>query len=163
MKLWAYIALLAVTGGAQSRRPGDIQPAASPFVRDFLDAHNDVRSRVGVGPLVWSEHLAAEAQNWAETLAARNQFRHTPNSSYGQNLFSSTRREAPSQVIDAWASEARDYSYSSNRCRGVCGHYTQIIWSTTREVGCGVARGGGREVWVCNYNPPGNWVGKRPY
>jgi len=26
-----------------------------------------------------------------------------------------------------------------------------------------VARGAGREVWVCNYDPPGNWIGKRPY
>jgi PadR family transcriptional regulator len=48
-------------------------------------------------------------------------------------------------------------------CRGVCGHYTQIVWSNTREVGCGVARDSNREVWVCNYNPPGNWIGERPY
>jgi pathogenesis-related protein 1 len=30
-------------------------------------------------------------------------------------------------------------------------------------VGCGVARSGRTEVWVCNYDPPGNYVGERPY
>src|SRR5712691_6171246 len=59
--------------------------------------------------------------------------------------------------------EARNYDYASNRCHGVCGYYTQIVWRDTREVGCGVARGPGREVWVCDYSPPGNWVGRRPY
>jgi pathogenesis-related protein 1 len=66
-------------------------------------------------------------------------------------------------VVNAWAAESRNYDYRSNCCRGVCGHYTQIVWAGTQEVGCAVARGGRREVWVCNYDPPGNWAGKRPY
>jgi hypothetical protein len=83
---------------------------------------------------------------------------------YGENLFEMRGASAsPAQVVAAWASESRNYDYNSNRCRGVCGHYTQIVWKDTKEVGCGVARGGGREVWVCNYDPPGNWAGKRPY
>ena len=69
----------------------------------------------------------------------------------------------PTDVVGVWAAEARDYSYRANTCHGVCGHYTQLIWSDTREVGCAVARDASREVWVCNYDPPGNWVGVRPY
>jgi hypothetical protein len=38
-----------------------------------------------------------------------------------------------------------------------------MVWSTTKEVGCGVARNSRREVWVCNYDPPGNYIGKRPF
>jgi hypothetical protein len=26
-----------------------------------------------------------------------------------------------------------------------------------------MARCGNTEIWVCNYNPPGNWVGEKPY
>jgi pathogenesis-related protein 1 len=142
---------LAATGTAQSRT-------------DMLAAHNAVRAQVGVAPLAWSERLAARSQDWADTLLARKQFFHRPNSKIGENLFeTSGARASPSQVIDAWAGESRNYDYKSNRCRGVCGHYTQIVWRDTKEVGCGVARGGGREVWVCNYDPPGNWIGKRPY
>jgi pathogenesis-related protein 1 len=103
---------------------------------------------------------------WADTLLARKQFIHRPDSSYGENLYDVTGATVtPAEVVKAWADEARDYDYKSNTCRAraVCGHYTQVIWNTTKQVGCAVARGGGREVWVCNYDPPGNWQGKRPY
>jgi pathogenesis-related protein 1 len=130
----------------------------------MLAAHNAVRLRVGMAPLAWSSVLAASAQEWANVLLARRQFVHRPNSTYGQNLYEITGATAsPAKVVNVWAWESRNYDYSSNRCRGVCGHYTQIVWGDTKEVGCAVARGRGREVWVCDYNPPGNWIGKRPY
>lgn len=130
----------------------------------MLAAHNAVRARVGVAPLVWSERLATLSRQWAETLVARGQFRHRPNSAFGENLFEIRGTAASAdEVVSAWTEELRNYDYRSNRCRGVCGHYTQIIWGDTQEVGCAVARGGGREVWVCNYDPPGNWAGRRPY
>ena len=72
-------------------------------------------------------------------------------------------RASAAEVVGYWAAEARDYSYRANTCRGMCGHYTQLVWNDTREVGCAVASEPGREVWVCNYDPPGNWVGERPY
>ena len=97
-------------------------------------------------------------------MAERGQFFHRPKPPYGENLFEITGGGAsPAQVVHDWASESKDYQYRSNTCRGVCGHYTQIVWRDTRRVGCGAARTGRTEVWVCNYDPPGNWVGKRPY
>ena len=162
---WLLI-VLAGTGGAQSRRFGEGQPPLAPstLARDMLAAHNAVRARVGMAPLAWSNRLAARSQDWADTLLAREQFIHRPNSTYGQNLFEITGATAsPAQVVKAWAAESRNYDYTSNRCRGVCGHYTQIVWGGTKEVGCAAARAGGREVWVCDYDPPGNRVGKRPY
>jgi pathogenesis-related protein 1 len=150
--------VLAGTGVAQSRHFGEGR------VRDMLALHNAVRARVGMAPLAWSDRLAAGSQDWADTLLARKQFVHRPRSTYGENLFEVIGATASSaEVVNTWAGESRNYDYSSNRCRGVCGHYTQLVWSDTREVGCAVARGGGREVWVCNYDPPGNWAGRRPY
>jgi pathogenesis-related protein 1 len=162
---WLLIVLTG-TGGAQWRRVGEGRPAIAPSspARDMLAIHNAVRARVGIAPLAWSDRLAARSQDWADTLVARMQFGHRPNSPYGENLFEITGATASSaQVVNAWASESRNYDYSSNRCRGVCGHYTQIVWGDTKELGCAVARGGGREVWVCDYDPPGNWASKRPY
>jgi uncharacterized protein YkwD len=132
--------------------------------RQMLSAHNAVRSRVGLPPLLWSDNLARFARDWANTLLARNQFSHRPNSPYGENLFEIRGDVAsPQEVVGDWASEARDYDYRANRCHGQCGHYTQIVWRNTKSVGCAVARGGRREIWVCNYDPPGNYVGQRPY
>lgn len=161
---------LAPAGSAQwhyigQKQAGDKQSAAtSSLAREMLAAHNTVRAGVGIAPLTWSDRLTARAQEWANTLLARNQFVHTPNSPYGENLYEIAGATAtPTQVVDAWAAESRNYDYGSNKCRRVCGHYTQIVWGETKEVGCAVARDSGREVWVCEYNPPGNWVGKRPY
>ena len=38
------------------------------------------------------------------------------------------------------------------------GHFTQVVWKDTRQLGCGVAMCDGGEIWVCNYSPPGNFV-----
>lgn len=155
---WLVIVLTG-TCGAQWQRLGE-----GSLAREMLAAHNGVRARVGMAPLAWSDPLAGRAQEWADSLVARGQFAHRPNSGYGENLFEITgARATSSQVVNAWAEEVRDYDYRSNKCRGVCGHYTQIVWGDTKEVGCAVARRGAREVWVCDYDPPGNWAGKRPY
>jgi uncharacterized protein YkwD len=130
----------------------------------MLAAHNAVRATLSIRPLTWSDALAARAQDWATTLLARGEFIHHPKSPYGENLFEIDGATAsPEQVVEAWAAESRDYDYATNKCRKVCGHYTQIVWAATTKVGCGVARNARREIWVCNYDPPGNYIGKRPY
>lgn len=134
------------------------------LAREMVAAHNRVRRDVGVPPLEWSQPLAERAQDWAARLLGRGQLVHRPGSKFGENLFAITGAPAtPAQVVGAWADEFRAYDYSTNQCRGVCGHYTQVVWKDSKKVGCGVARGRGREVWVCNYDPPGNWAGQRPY
>jgi uncharacterized protein YkwD len=118
---------------------------------------------VKLAPLKWSDQLAVVSQRWADHLLARHQFVHS-DSPYGENLFDITGASAtPSLVVKQWASESLNYDHAANSCRGLCGHYTQIVWRESREVGCAVARGGGREVWVCSYDPPGNYLGQRPY
>ena len=79
-------------------------------------------------------------------------------------------RKAPSKVVDEWGSETQYYDYGSNTCQAgqQCGHYTQVIWRSTQQVGCGSAvcnRGDGweAEIWVCQCLPPGNYQGQRPY
>ncbi len=135
------------------------------MTRDMLMAHNAVRVKVGVPALAWSETLARVAQDWADRLIAERRFDHSPNSKYGENMFRMDgARSTPQKVVERWASEAVNFDYKANRCKGgECLHYTQIVWRDTREVGCAVARGGSREIWVCEYAPAGNYVGRRPY
>jgi pathogenesis-related protein 1 len=135
-------------------------------IDQMLQAHNQVRQDVGVAPLQWSPQLANYAQEWAQKLAREGKFEHRSNSSYGENLASATGQQlSPARVVQMWASEVADYNYANNTCAPgkMCGHYTQIVWEHTQQVGCGMARSGNREVWVCNYNPPGNVIGQKPY
>ena len=153
-RAWVGILFLAVAVPAQD----------SDLAREMLSAHNAVRAKVGVGPLKWSDDLARVAQEWANTLIAERRFDHRPKSKYGENLFRMDgARATPQKVVERWASEAANFDYKRNKCNGECGHYTQIVWRATKEVGCAVARGGQREVWVCEYAPPGNYIGHRPY
>jgi uncharacterized protein YkwD len=131
---------------------------------EFLKAHNKIRADLGLPPLGWSEKMAGVAKDWATALIVRSQFQHS-RSGYGENLFEIRGgRSSPPEVVDAWAAEAADYDYRGNRCRASqCGHYTQVVWRGTTTLGCAVARSTSREVWVCEYSPPGNVVGQRPY
>ena len=134
----------------------------------LLAAHNDARAAVGVAPLVWSNEVAAHAQDWANHLAANNDCKlaHRPQNPYGQNLFWSSRAATAAQAVAMWVAEKANYDAASNTCtpNTVCGHYTQIVWANTTRLGCGRATcGGGAEIWVCNYDPRGNYNGQRPY
>jgi len=149
--------------------------------KDMVAAHNRWRKTVGAPPLTYSPELAASSQEWANHLKQDNQCRmqHSkPDGKYGENLFwasaitwSDGKREVqqvkPAKVVDDWASERKNYDYKHNSCAEgkMCGHYTQVVWKTTTTVGCAVAvcEDSRDQIWVCRYQPPGNWVGKKPY
>lgn len=151
----------------------------SPFSQDqlarlhlqFVTAHNEVRAAAEPAPepplpeLAHQPGLAGLAQGWAEGCA----FEHSGNG-YGENLaFFSGEDSTPAQVVEGWASEVADYNFAANSCTEgkQCGHYTQIVWRNTSQVGCGVGKcnidGFDGYLWVCNYNPAGNVVGQQPY
>lgn len=141
-------------------------PLPDKEMGEVLAAHNMERERAGTPPLSWSTSLAQVAQDWAAYLLSTNEFVHRTRSPYGENLFAVTGGKfLPSQVVARWIDEAKHYDRSTNECLNgaVCGHFTQVISGSTEEIGCGVARNAWREVWVCNYNPPGNWRGRSPF
>jgi pathogenesis-related protein 1 len=147
----------------------------------MLAAHNKWRAAVGVSEkLSYSPELAASAQAWANKLKQGNQckMRHSAGEGYGENLYwasalnwSDGRKElqkvSAKHVVDSWGSEQADYNYAKNSCAAgkMCGHYTQLVWRSTQKVGCAVAvcDDTQQQVWVCQYQPAGNWVGKKPY
>ncbi|KAF2317179.1 hypothetical protein GH714_015021 [Hevea brasiliensis] len=104
----------------------------------FLLPQNAARAALRMPPLVWDSNLARYAQ--------------------------CGRGWSPAQAVTAWVSERKWYNYWSNSCAGdqECGHYTQIVWRKTRRVGCArVNCFGGKGVFMtCNYDPPGNFIGK---
>lgn len=160
------LALLPACSGAPSGDDtgGDTLDAVS---QEFLDAHNTVRDGVGVAPLTYDETVEASAQGWADALVADDcAFEHENQYTYGENLWWSSWDPAPTEVVEGWASEVEFYDYEANTCQRnrQCGHYTQVVWADTERVGCAKGTcGDGSVIWVCRYDPPGNWVGEWPY
>jgi pathogenesis-related protein 1 len=149
----------------------DRPPAEPENMKGMVARHNYWRSKVKVKPLVWSEELAAFAQKWADELARKGcEMEHRPatgewGTRYGENIYwSSGMSNEATAVVDSWASEVKFFNPRNGKCSGgVCGHYTQIVWSATTQVGCGMAKCGNEEIWVCNYDPPGNYKNQKPY
>lgn len=161
-------------------------------IAELLDSHNQARNQVGVTQnLVWSPELAVYAQAWAFYLASHGcemQHRQTLGQDKrlaGENIFwgsvltktykngtvierieSKPQQIPPATVVESWVSEKQDYDATTNRCAAgkPCGHYTQVVWNSTRTVGCAAALcPDDGQIWVCSYEPPGNYRGKRPY
>lgn len=165
----AITTLLAFALGylpAQERGRPNASRLSAATIREMLDAHNKVRSQRQIPPLRWSTQLEATAQEWAEHLSSIGSLEHDRSRRVGQNLFASYgRRVPPTFVVGQWAGESKDYDERKFQCAGgaVCGHFTQLIWRETEEVGCGVAGDDAGQYWVCDYAPPGNIVGEKPY
>ena len=128
----------------------------------MLAAHNLYRKRVGTPPLTWSSRLANAAQSWATTWLKADSIRIPSNLRFGENLFEAVGPPADEvQVVNASAAERSPTMTERISCSSRCGHYTQIVWRDTRQVGCGVAHKNRRQIWVCNYDPPGNIIGRK--
>lgn len=128
-------------------------------------AHNEARAAVGTNDLVWSSSLATYAQAWANQLAANGcALQHRSGDAYGENLFWKSNGATSAQVVAQWTAEKAHYDHASNSCSAqTCGHFTQVVWAGSTELGCGMATCGAAEVWVCNYAPQGNILGQSPY
>lgn len=138
----------------------------------IVTLHNTIRAEVGVGPLRWSAKLAAYAQQWADHLVtSRCRMEHRPRAGkwrqeYGENLFIGTvGYYGTSDAVKAWAREKSKYPGGAlQSSRGAnAGHYTQIVWQDTQQIGCATGVCQGNVIVVCNYDPPGNFVGQSPY
>ena len=144
--------------------------AASSLEETLLEAHNQYRSEVGVAPLTWSDTVAASAQAWADRLAAANALEHS-SSSYGENLWKGTAGAYSAvDMVGSWGDEQQFFipnaafpNLSTTGSWFDVGHYTQIVWADTTQVGCGLATGNGWDVLVCQYDPPGNFSGQEPF
>jgi pathogenesis-related protein 1 len=129
--------------------------------------HNKVRADVGVAPLKWSSDIAAYAQQWAEQLALSGcKMKHRSPNAYGENLFQGTFGAYTAvDASKAWVTEKKDYAGGvlTESNWAPAGHYTQMVWRQTTRLGCGQAICGNTLIVACNYDPPGNLMGRRPY
>ena len=177
-------------GGAITPTPNldctTVMPGAS-LADDFICVHNAIRASVPspqpvpdppLPALVWNQELADYAQTHADTCV----YAHSDNNErtnalgqwVGENLAANSGQGYdPYSITNLWAAEAADYDYATNTCADgeQCGHYTQIVWRETTQIGCAKANCPtltntaftDAEYWVCEYMPGGNYIGERPY
>ncbi|KAF4383649.1 hypothetical protein F8388_014149 [Cannabis sativa] len=134
---------------------------------DFLDTHNAIRAEVGVGPMTWNKTLVAYARNYANSMVSKNCELEHSGGIYGENLAAGYGEMTGEQAVKFWATEKTMYDYTSNTCKEEdgCGHYLQVVWRNSIRLGCATTKcsNNGLVFVICSYDPPGNYIGQRPY
>uniref|UniRef100_A0A671QZT4 GLI pathogenesis-related 2 n=1 Tax=Sinocyclocheilus anshuiensis TaxID=1608454 RepID=A0A671QZT4_9TELE len=105
----------------------------SSFEAEFLQTHNAYRKQHGAPPLTINKNLCRSSQEWAEYLLSISTLMHS-SGEYGENVY---------------------YAWSSASKR-LTGHFTQVVWKDTKEVGVGLATDGNTTFVVGQYLPAGN-------
>lgn len=63
--------------------------------------------------------------------------------------------------VDSWYDEIKQHKFGMEPRTTGTGHFTQVVWKDCKELGIGVKKNAKGQVFVvCNYNPPGNYIGK---
>jgi len=179
---------LALGCGDEGGEVGDTSKYKIPAAvqNSILAAHNTERASITsatVPALTWSADAEAVALKYAAKLESDGTCTliHNPDrGKFGENLAMKGKSTPFSYVdftaaeatgmVNAWIAEKADYNYATNKCKPKpvqCGHYTQVVWKTTTTVGCAVLACKytpyNALILICNYAPPGNWVGQKPY
>lgn len=131
------------------------------FRQEALQEHNRLRALHRVPPLTLDPTLNNYAQEWANNLAATGQFRHRSDRKYGENLYMTTASDVGGRTpVTVWYNEIKFYNFRNPGFSMETGHFTQVVWKSSTKLGCGKAKGAKGLYVVCNYNPPGNYIGQ---
>uniref|UniRef100_A0A674J4E1 Peptidase inhibitor 16 n=1 Tax=Terrapene triunguis TaxID=2587831 RepID=A0A674J4E1_9SAUR len=143
--------------------------------RLIVAMHNHYRSQVSpraadMLKMSWDPDLEAFAKAYAaKCIWGHNKERGRR----GENLFAITDEMDVEVALDQWYNEHEHYNLTTSKCSvgQMCGHYTQVVWANSERIGCGMqfckTLHGVEEpdlyLLVCNYDPPGNVRGRKPY
>ena len=137
--------------------------ALGTFEQQILDEHNKKRALHNVQSLTWNWTLADYAADYAAKAFDCNNVQLIHSSGpYGENL--AAGYVGGIEPTDAWYDEIKDYDYNNPGFSEATGHFTQLVWKTTAQLGCAMVKCDNewRQYTICEYNPRGNLVSSNP-
>ncbi|XP_077545277.1 uncharacterized protein LOC144158330 [Haemaphysalis longicornis] len=140
---------------------GKFTKAMRRLQKQVLKVSNKYRRMHGVPPLEHSEQMCHYAQAYAFYLAKIGKMVHrSRNKKYGENLFYGWSMDPAYHVhgrraVDGWYDEIKLHRWT-NAFQFASGHFTQLIWKSSRYLGSGIAKYNNKIFIVSNYDPPGN-------
>lgn len=134
------------------------------FQHECLQAHNEYRLRHGVPPLKLNKEMCKVSQDWANNLIKKSVLQHSNNRDYGENLFC-IQSSNPNftingtKAVENWYEEIKCHKFGVEPNSLSSGHFTQVVWKDSKELGVAFAKSGGKIIVVANYYPAGNIIG----
>lgn len=139
----------------------------------MVDLHNEERSRFkNTPPLSENPDLTKKAQSWANQMLQARNLKHSGTKGVGENIsyfYTSAgpveTNELVRRLYKGWLEEKEYFKPGifpdcKTDKKETVGHYTQIIWPSTKEIGVGIAFKDGVHYCCCMYTPAGNMKGK---
>ncbi|KAJ9461403.1 Protein PRY1 [Diplonema papillatum] len=180
---WCDGSLKSVSGTAHACKDTTSGPCYSELSgwqkETVLEKHNRYRGNHGACPLSYSDRLARYAKDSAgfqttcttESLTHNNPPRDPDSGNrLGENLAMVMNGQqlqdwdASQGVANWYCKEEGCYDYGTSTGSGTIGHFTQIVWTNTTEVGCALCHvpSGAyfKKYLICSYSPPGNYRGQ---
>ncbi|XP_068679131.1 uncharacterized protein [Montipora foliosa] len=202
--LWLSTLASASQRGPTTPQPNDFAQCrlSDDLKEQFVDFHNTFRGQVQPSAadmeyMEWNDDLGNLAQMWSDKCEWKHGFTKFgawyPSEAFrsktvGQNLarewgkWIDNKQSGPVDSVRRWFVEKDYYTFGKftypmppSMCRKEpCGHYTQVVWASSKKVGCAFnwcdKYFGTPHPWVpgetvvtCDYYPSGNVVGKLPY
>ena len=133
--------------------------------QNALSKHNELRKKHNSPELILSKELNEMAQKYAKILIENNNKQNNHINLYknkicGENIFLSIDKK-PEDMFNKWAKEADCFDFSLYKYQKDSGHFTQMIWKETKEVGFGFEFAEEKRFCgVALYFPAGNVLGE---
>ncbi|XP_041359634.1 cysteine-rich venom protein VAR8-like [Gigantopelta aegis] len=158
----------------QQQRP-NVRTNALPYSGGFglqyrhmvklLNDHNTVRSSLraaNVYKMKWSNQLAREALAWIQHCQMQHQ-----QQGRGENLAMVYGHGVNvdmlvNTAVNGWYQEKNMWRYGDG-FSSATGHYTQMIWCSSKVMGCAAKQCPDKLLLACFYSPQGNIIGQLPY
>ncbi|KAI0433866.1 PR-1-like protein [Xylaria sp. FL1042] len=129
------------------------------FTSAILNSTNVYRADYNASAVIWNDTLASFASDYlgSDAVGSDCTFAHS-GGPYGENLALGFGNATAS--VEAWGEEGREYHYGKPGFSEATGHFTQLVWKNTSDVGCGRRLCDGKGWYlVCEYWPRGNVIG----
>ncbi|KAF3220343.1 hypothetical protein TWF679_009717 [Orbilia oligospora] len=126
----------------------------------ILRVHNEVRAAHDVPAMRWSRDLVNYAMANTPSCQSYGHTRTLQQDGIGENILYGQQK--PEQMVrELWYDkELRLYDFNRQGFSGATGHFTQMIWKGTTEVGCMVRKCTYGTYVKCDYRGKGNIIGQ---
>lgn len=140
-------------------RPGDPGPGFPPNIvekQQFMIFHNLKRCWHNVPDIAWDDTLAARASAHAAKCTLKPE---SGRSGDGESVTFGVGLDLI-KALDNWYLQGIFFPYGAANAPDNMREYAQMLWASSRSLGCAAAKCGNQNYYVCRYSPAGNTKGE---
>ncbi|XP_038628695.1 cysteine-rich secretory protein 2-like [Tachyglossus aculeatus] len=169
LQLLVFLAAVLYLSSGQDPSWSSLSTEDPEVQREIVDKHNALRRQASPPAsnmlrMEWSHEAAQNAEAWANQCHLQHSAPEDRQTDIhcGENLYMSGHPDSWSQAIQHWYDEVHDFVHGEGKKfeDAVVGHYTQVVWYKSHQVGCAVAycpnEHDFKYFYVCQYCPAGN-------